>query len=175
MKRVIIISLGFLFMFASCQAQAEKEENMPSMTTFQSEANEDVNIETEPFQEVQEISVVDKPVEINTEEYIKLIHDFKTFNFWKFNGDKPCVVDFYADWCRPCKMMEPTMEKLAKEYAGKVNFYKVNVDNNRELAQAYGVSSIPFFLFCSNNGQPQASMGMMSEEDMRNVIESMLK
>lgn len=168
MKRLIIISLSFLFTFTSCQAQTKKVENMHQATTSEAPIHNEVEV-------VKEEAIVNVPVEINTEEYIKLIHDFKTFSFWKFNGNKPCVVDFYADWCRPCKMMEPTIAKLAKEYAGKVNFYKVNVDKNKELAQAYGVSSIPFFLFCSNSEQPQASMGMMSEDDMRNVIESMLK
>ncbi len=79
---------------------------------------------------------------------------------WKFKGDKPCIVDFYADWCGPCKMTSPILEELSKEYAGKVNFYKVDTDNERELAAVFGIQSIPTFLFCPVEGKPTMASGI---------------
>ncbi len=165
MKKLVFSILCLSLMFISCQAQADKMQNEDQTSTAQASVDSKINPENQ---------VSGTPMQINTEEFIKLVHDFKSNPGWKFNGNKPCVVDFYADWCRPCKMMDPIMEKLAKEYDGKINFYKVNIDQNKELAQAYNISSIPFFLFCSINGQPQASMGMMAEEDLRKALDSIL-
>jgi thioredoxin 1 len=79
---------------------------------------------------------------------------------WKFKGDKPCIVDFYADWCGPCKMTSPILEELSKEYAGKVDFYKVDTDDQRELAAVFGIQSIPTFLFCPVEGKPTMASGI---------------
>lgn len=162
MKNLLIIVIGISFMLLSCNAQETKKKEVDKSKTIQSENKK--LFESTPV-----------PKQLTSEEYIQIIHDFKSNPGWKFKGNKPCVVDFYADWCKPCKMMEPVMEKLAHEYEGKVNFYKVNVDDNKELSQVYGISSIPFFLFCPMNGQPQASMGMKTEDEMRKAIESILK
>jgi len=79
---------------------------------------------------------------------------------WIYLGDKPCIIDFYADWCRPCKIAGPILEDLAKEYQNDIYVYKVNTEEERELAAAFGIQSIPAFLFCPKTGNPQMSAGI---------------
>ena len=76
---------------------------------------------------------------------------------WVYLGNKPCIIDFYADWCRPCKIASPILEELAQEYKGRINFFKVNTDMEKSLAGAFGIQSIPAFLYCPQNGKPQMS------------------
>jgi thioredoxin len=99
------------------------------------------------------------------------IDTFKTkvFNFevnkeWKFEGDAPCLIDFYADWCGPCKMVAPILEKLQGEYGDKLNIYKVNTEEEGELAAMFGIQSIPSLLFVPKEGKPQMAMGALPKE-----------
>jgi thioredoxin len=90
----------------------------------------------------------------------------KVFNYeqnkdWKFEGELPCLIDFYADWCQPCKMVAPILEELAEEYKGKINIYKIDTESEQELAAAFGIRSIPSLLFCPKDGQPQMAMGAL--------------
>ena len=115
-----------------------------------------------------------KPISITSEQYIQLVADFKKDKEWKFKGKKPCVVDFYADWCRPCKMMEPAFEKAAEKYAGKVNFYKINVDFNKDISAAYQITGIPTLFFCTVDGKVGRVSGLLSEEEIMAYVESIL-
>lgn len=166
MKRLVLSLLSMMFLYISCSSKSVKKEEEP------------ISVETTVIKDIDPIDttkIEGVPIKINTEDFIKNIHDFKTNTTWQYKGTKPCIVDFYADWCRPCKMMNPILEKLAKEYQGKIIVYKINIDENKDIAQAFAINSIPFFLFCPLNGEPKSGMGMMSEEDMRSVIEGMLK
>ena len=107
--------------------------------------------------------------------FIANIFDFKTKHEWKFSGDKPAIIDFYADWCGPCKKLSPTIEKLAKKYAGKIRVYKVNVDEQQNIAAVFGIQSIPTVLFCPMIGKPKASTGFVEEAELEKYIEQMLK
>jgi thioredoxin 1 len=103
----------------------------------------------------------------------------KVFNFeankeWKFEGELPCIIDFYADWCQPCKMVAPILEELAKEYDGKINIYKVDTEDQTELAGAFGIKSIPSLLFCPKDGQPQMAMGALPKETFKQAIADVL-
>ena len=103
----------------------------------------------------------------------------KVFNYeqnkeWKFEGDLPCMIDFYADWCQPCKMVAPILEELAAEYKGKINIYKVNTEAEQELAAAFGIRSIPSLLFCPKDGQPQMAMGALPKETFKKAIADIL-
>ena len=103
----------------------------------------------------------------------------KVFNFtdnkeWKFEGEKPCIIDFYADWCGPCKMVAPILEELAKEYDGKLNVYKVDTEEQRELAGIFGVQSIPSLLFVPKEGQPQMAMGALPKETFIQAFKDVL-
>ncbi|MCX6305701.1 MAG: thioredoxin [Bacteroidetes bacterium] len=112
---------------------------------------------------------------LTAESFQKLVWDYKTNQKeWVFNGDQPCIIDFYADWCRPCKMVAPIMEELSKEYQGKVRIYKVNTDEQRELAGLFNVNSIPAVLFVPKNGKPQMSVGAMQKPAYVEMIKNVL-
>ena len=103
----------------------------------------------------------------------------KVFNYennkdWKFEGDLPCIIVFYADWCQPCKMVAPILEELSDEYAGKINIYKVNTEIEQELAGAFGIKSIPSMLFCPKDGQPQMAVGALPKESLVQAINDVL-
>ncbi len=103
----------------------------------------------------------------------------KVFNYvenkeWKFEGEKPCLIDFYADWCMPCKMVAPVLEELSEEYKGKLNIYKVDTESERELAAIFGVQSIPSLLFVPADGQPQMAMGALPKETFQKAIKDVL-
>lgn len=87
---------------------------------------------------------------------------------------KPAIVDFYADWCGPCKMVAPILEELSKEYAGKIYIYKVNVDKEPELARDFGIQSIPTIWFVPMKGEPQVNMGALSKEQLKGYIDKVL-
>ncbi len=93
---------------------------------------------------------------------------------WKYLGDKPCIIDFYATWCGPCKTIAPILEELAKEYDGQIYVYKIDTDEEQELAAAFGIQSIPSLLFCPVDGQPQMAQGAMPKEGFKQAIEEVL-
>jgi thioredoxin len=104
----------------------------------------------------------------------------KVFNWeenkdWKFEGDLPCLIDFYADWCQPCKMVAPILEELAKEYEGKLNIYKVDTEDQQELAAMFGIRSIPSLLFVPKEGQPQMAQGALPKDTLVQAIKDVLK
>jgi thioredoxin len=103
----------------------------------------------------------------------------KVFNYeknkeWTFEGEIPCIIDFYADWCQPCKMVAPILEELSKEYEGKINIYKVDTEDQQELAAAFGIRSIPSMLFVPMGEQPQMAAGALPKETLVQVINDVL-
>lgn len=103
----------------------------------------------------------------------------KVFNFeankdWKFEGELPCIIDFYADWCSPCKMVAPILEELQEEFKGKLNVYKVNTEQEQELAGMFGVRSIPSLLFVPKDGQPQMAMGALPKDTFKKAFKDVL-
>ena len=104
----------------------------------------------------------------------------KVFNYekdpkkWSYLGDKPCIIDFYATWCRPCKIVAPIMDELAEKYKGQITIYKVDTDQERELAQFFGIRSIPTMLYCPSEGDPQMSQGALDKEAYEKVINEFL-
>jgi thioredoxin 1 len=103
------------------------------------------------------------------------VFDFEKNKEWKYAGDLPAIIDFYADWCGPCKMVAPVLEDLSKEYEGKLRVYKVNTEEEQELAGAFGISSIPSILFVPMEGQPQLAQGALPKNTFKNVIKDVLK
>ena len=103
------------------------------------------------------------------------VFDFEVNKEWVFEGDKPCIIDFYADWCGPCKMVAPILEELADEYDGKLNVYKVDTEDQRELASMFGIQSIPSLLFVPKDGQPQMAMGALPKETFKKAFKDVLK
>ena len=115
------------------------------------------------------------PENLTEETFKKKIFDYeKNKEKWVFEGELPCVIDFYADWCKPYKLVAPIMEELAIEYEGKVNIYKVNTEKQKELASLFQIRSIPTVLFCPMKGKPQMTQGALPKETFKQVIDEFL-
>ncbi len=121
-----------------------------------------------------------KPVKITKQDFLDKVMDYeKNPEKWVFKGELPCLIDFYADWCAPCRITAPILEELAEEYAGKIIIYKVDIQREQELAQVFGITGIPAFLYCPLEGNPSISSGIArTVEETRqlfiNHIESLL-
>ena len=114
-------------------------------------------------------------IELTKADFLKKVADFETNpDEWKYLGDKPAIVDFYASWCGPCKMVAPILEELAAEYGDRIIIYKVNTEKEQELAGAFGIRSIPSLLFIPMEGQPQMAVGAMSKADFKKAIDEVL-
>lgn len=112
---------------------------------------------------------------LNVDTFKKKVFNFDHNKEWKFEGNKPCIIDFYADWCGPCKMVAPILEELSIEYEGKLDIYKVDTDKELELASAFGIQSIPSLLFVPVNGQPQMAMGALPKESFKQAFKEVLE
>jgi len=111
---------------------------------------------------------------LTKETFFEKVFNYEKNKDWKFEGELPCIIDFYADWCQPCKVVSPILEELAEDYKGKVNIYKINTEEQTELAGAFGIKSIPSILFCPKDGQPQMAMGALPKETFVQAISDVL-
>ncbi len=112
---------------------------------------------------------------LTTEEFKAKVFDYVKNKEWKYAGDKPCIVDFYADWCGPCKMIAPVLDELSQKYAGKLDIYKIDTDREQDLAAAFGIQSIPSMLFIPMTGKPQMSQGALPKDTLEKAIGDVLK
>ncbi len=101
---------------------------------------------------------------LTKDTFLKKVFNYEQNKEWKYSGDKPCIIDFYADWCGPCKMVAPILEELSKEYEGKLYVYKIDTEAEQELASVFGIRSIPSLLFVPMEGQPQMAQGALPKE-----------
>ena len=128
-------------------------------------------------QEVENIQLKVKDmsaIHLNKAGFLRRIHNYEVDgNNWKFQGSRPALIDFYATWCGPCKALSPVIDELADEYAGKVDIYKVNVDEEQELSALFNVRSIPTLVFINTDSLPQASMGGRSKEDLKRMLDQL--
>lgn len=107
--------------------------------------------------------------------FISKVFDFENKKDWEYSGDLPCIIDFYADWCGPCKMVAPVLEKISEDYKGKLHVYKVDTEAEQELAGAFGIQSIPSILFVPMKDNPQMAAGALPREAFDNAIKDVLK
>ena len=112
-------------------------------------------------------------VYLSTEDFLTKVCDV-TKGEWNYIGGTPCVIDLYATWCGPCRQLSPIMEELAKEYKGKVVFYKVDIDKEKNIAAVFGIHSIPTLFFCGKGEQPKVAQGFRPKEMLKQVIEKEL-
>ncbi len=113
--------------------------------------------------------------QMSTQMFTKLVWDYKKNpKEFTFTGDLPVIIDFYADWCRPCRMIAPFMDEFAKEYNGKIRVFKVNTDAEQELAQLFQIRSIPAVMFVPKSGKPQMSVGALPKESFVKLINDLL-
>jgi len=111
---------------------------------------------------------------LTKEKFLEKVFNFEQNKEWAFNGELPCLIDFYADWCGPCKMVAPVLEELSEEFAGKINIYKVDTEAEQELAAAFGIRSIPSLLFCPKNDKPQMAQGALPKASLIEAINNVL-
>ena len=112
---------------------------------------------------------------LTKQDFLDKVFNFEKNKEWKFEGSVPCIIDFYADWCQPCKMIAPILEELSEEYGEKINIYKVDTEAEQELSAAFGIRSIPSMLFCPAEGEPQMASGALPKQSLEEVIKDVLK
>ena len=170
---------------------AEQKAEMPNAERLAAEQKAELSGAGRPAEEQgvemtgavrpdEETAAMEKPttkvVHITKADFLKKVYDFeKNPDEWKYLGSQPAIVDFYADWCGPCRQLSPVLDELAKEYSGKLTIYKVNVDNERGLATFFGIRSIPTLLFIPMKGKPQRSLGALSKTELKGIIKDVLK
>ena len=115
-----------------------------------------------------------QPIHLSQDEFIEKVFDFRGGGNWLYKGDKPCIVDFYADWCGPCRSIAPYMNEFAATYAGQIYVYKVNTDFAQELAMALGINSIPMVLMVPQHGDPMRMDGAMPKDRYESAIRQIL-
>jgi len=112
---------------------------------------------------------------LTKQAFLEKVFNFEKNKEWKFEGDLPCIIDFYADWCGPCKAVAPVLEELSNEYEGKINIFKVDTEAEQELAAAFGIRSIPSMLFVPKDGEPQMAQGALPKHQLEQIIGDVLK
>ncbi len=114
-------------------------------------------------------------IHLTKQQFLEKVVNYETNpTEWKYLGEKPAIIDFYATWCGPCKMLSPVLEELAAEYGDKLVIYKIDTDKEKELAGAFGIRSVPTLLFVPMEGQPQMAMGALGKADLKKAIEQVL-
>lgn len=157
MKRMILASV-LTFGFLSCSNEPKENVAATVEDTLQ-------NTETAPMKGA---------IELSEQEYAQFVDDYKD-DKWQYMSDKPCLIDFYAVWCGPCKRLSPVVNAIADKYDGRVYVYKVNVDEAPALSQALGVRSIPMLMFVPVNGTPEIITGFLSQEQLEQKLKVLLK
>ena len=151
-NKMLILLLLLGVAFSSCNNQQKKQ----TVT----------NLETE---------IKMKPINLTKADFLTKVMDYETNpQEWKYLGDKPAIIDFYADWCGPCKMIAPILEELAEEYKDDIYIYKINTESEEELAAMFNIRSIPTLLFVPMEGQPQMAQGAMPKASFKEAIEGVL-
>lgn len=111
---------------------------------------------------------------LTKQTFLEKVFDYENNKEWKFEGDKPTIIDFWAEWCAPCRMVAPVLEELSEEYKDQINVYKVNTEQEQELAAAFGIQSIPSLLFIPKDDKPQMAAGALPKESFVKIIDEVL-
>ena len=148
MKRIFIL-IACVAMFTACGGNKKEVKQQDS--------------ENSKSEELVAGSII-----LNSADFTQKVADLS--KEWKYLGDKPAVIDFYADWCGPCKAIAPHLEEIAKEYAGKLYVYKINVDNDPEIANAFNIRGIPTMLFIPMEGRYTVKVGSMEKEELEQLV-----
>lgn len=156
--KTIFTLLTLIVLFASCNTTTDNKKADPAIQPGTDQVSAS-NVEV---------------IHLTTAEFKAKVFDYETNTDWKYEGDIPCIVDFYADWCGPCKRIAPILDELAKEYDGKIVIYKVDTDKERELSAAFGIRSIPTILFVPMEGKPQMAQGALPKESFVKAIDEVL-
>ncbi|HPT14009.1 MAG TPA: thioredoxin [Bacteroidales bacterium] len=177
MKTTILSSaIALLLMASSCgnaNPKSEGNTSSPETTTTETAAASGQQTAENPANPAS--GETGKPIMLTKALFLEKVYDFeKNPDTWVYKDSKPCIIDFYADWCRPCRMVAPIMEEFAQKYAGQITIYKINTDQEKELAGYFGIRSIPSVLFCPANGKPQMTQGALPKEEFEKIISQVL-
>ncbi len=113
-------------------------------------------------------------IHLTTEDFKEKVFNYETEAEWQYKGQLPAIIDFYADWCVPCRTVAPLLEELSEEYNGKLIIYKTDTDKEAELSALFGIQSIPTFLFIPLEGKPMVQRGAVPKNIFKQVIEERL-
>ncbi|HBS85848.1 MAG TPA: thioredoxin [Bacteroidales bacterium] len=179
-KITILLILAFITVFGQQGCSADEKKQKPEsgndVTDTVTKADENKSGNDSLVNETESSDVQSKPIKINTDQFKKLVFNYdENPDKWVFEGDMPTIIDFYADWCKPCKMIAPTLEKLQEKYKGKIRVYKINTDENPGLSQYFQIQGIPALLFIPMEGQPQMASGALPEADFEKAIKEVMK
>ena len=131
--------------------------------------------ENQQNEQQSKTTTVMKPIQLTKAEFLKKVVDYEgNPTEWKYLGEKPAIIDFYASWCGPCKRVAPILDELAAEYGDKIDIYKIDTEQEQELAAAFGIRSIPTLLFVPMEGKPQMVQGAIGKADFENIIQEVL-
>jgi len=134
-----------------------------------------INCKSEkPTVAVSESAGESSVVMLTNDTFKKLVYNYELNKEWKYEGDKPAIIDFYADWCAPCRQLSPLVDEVAKEYKGKIVVYKVDTEKEKALTQSMGITGLPTLLFIPAEGQPRISMGALPKESLVQAINEIL-
>ena len=114
-------------------------------------------------------------ITLDKDAFINQVFDYENNSEWNYKGDKPAIIDFYADWCGPCRKLSPLLEELQSDYNGKIQVYKVDTEKSKELAAAFGIQSLPTIVFVPMNEEPQAVLGFVPKEKLTQMVSNILK
>ena len=156
MKKMFIMAVSLLMAITACNGNTSSSKETTETTTVTAKSETLVK-------------------HLNKTEFKTKVYDYeKNASKWVFEGKRPAIVDFYATWCGPCKMVAPILEELAKEYEGKIDVYKIDTDQERELSAAFGIRSIPTLLFIPVEGDPQIAQGALPKAELKKIIDDFM-
>jgi thioredoxin len=165
MKKLLMFLIGGIFLtMQACSSQSDKStaKTEPSSGPDNRQPVQVVN----DNKTTSDNTAINVPVHITKADFLEKIMDYEKNNTaWIYKGTIPCLIDFYADWCAPCRQTAPILDELAREYSGKIVIYKIDVQKERELASIFGIQSIPAFLFCPVKGNPSMSAGIAGSRE----------
>lgn len=165
MKKSRILMVAFLTLglfLASCNGQAKNDKQTAEATKEE--------VKDEPKKEVKM-----KTIHLTKAEFLKKVVNYEENpNEWKYLGDKPAIIDFYASWCGPCKVIAPILDELAAEYGNEIYIYKIDTEQEQELAAAFGIRSIPTLFFIPMQGEPQVARGALPKAQLKEGIDKVL-
>lgn len=133
-----------------------------------------IAVATIPGAKAEELPQTGEVIKMNKAMFIEKVCDYENVSEWKYKGDKPAIIDLYADWCGPCRRVAPILKQLAQEYKDEIIIYKVDIDKEKELARLFNATSIPLFVFIPMNQEPQLFKGAANKETYIKVIEQFL-
>lgn len=163
------------FLLGACQPKGSSTENTPATGTEETPENPYISKNQAEETPIRKENLSGRVIALSSEEFIVYITDIDNPQGFRYKGQTPCIVDFYADWCRPCMSIKPMMEKLAAKYKGQLIIYKVNVDRAQDICATFDIQQIPTLMFFNTTDQPRKMVGAPTEEEMEKAIQGFLK